>query len=112
MSQSNTDENETEKENQFLQTANRYLKRSYSLSDRFQVPLLKQAISRLEEGKTSDLIEKLQKIENNLPPHVDLDFHDIFYLEFMYGEKGRDIDHISQYVFRLEHVLKDHPELV
>lgn len=103
-------ENPSDKIKHSLQMANKNLKKSYSLSNRFQVPFIKQAISRLENGKADDLFDKLKQIENDLPPYVDLNFHDIFYLEFMYGEKGRDIDHIIRYVSRLENIIKVHPE--
>ena len=80
------------------------------LSNPFRKIPLKKAIQCIEDGKTDGLIDHLQQAEKELPPNVDLNFHDIFYLEFMYGEKGRDIDTISTYVERLEYVLSEHPE--
>jgi len=101
---------EINKKQKTLQMAKNHLERTVHLSTRFRTPLIKNAIQRIEDGRIVDLFNQLEQTERDLPPYVDLHFHDVFYLEFMYGEKGRDIEMISRYVTRLEHVLNENPE--
>jgi len=86
-----------------------HLNRAAALSIRFQIPGLEEALRELHQGDLTQTSKLLQKIGQELPKIVDLDFHDLFYLHLMYGEKGRNRKAVQKYVERLETLVREYP---
>ena len=49
-------------------------------------------------------------MSDNIPKILDLDFIDAFYLNFMYGEKGKHATVVNNFVNALEILEKRHPK--
>lgn len=85
------------------------LSQAVSLSSRFRTPLLEEALRCLNRDQVKESVSLLEQLSEKLPPVMDLNFHDLFYLNYMYGEKGRHPAAVDAYVSQLEHMLKKHP---
>ncbi|HHS13227.1 MAG TPA: tetratricopeptide repeat protein [bacterium] len=84
------------------------LSQAVSLSPRFRTPLLEEALRRLNQGQLKESGNLLDRLGEKLNPEMDLNFHDLFYLNYMYGEKGRHPAAVDAYVSQLERLLKKH----
>lgn len=81
-----------------------------AVSTRFQTPDFEEAMRRFRKGEIDRALTLLRKVDQELSPLVDLGFHDAFYLQFMYGEKGRNGEAVQEYVDRLESLIKEYPD--
>ena len=79
------------------------------LSKRVQDLMFEEVIRAIHQNQFIIAKEKLETVLDNLSPVVDLRFHDAFYLNFMYGETGRDSEKIHYYVKQLENLSDSHP---
>ncbi len=77
---------------------------------RFDHTSLEAALRFLHGRQFVRTLEQLEVCFNNVPVEPDLHFHDAFYLNFMYGESGRDEDQINTYVERLERLTIQYPK--
>ncbi|MFC1501814.1 tetratricopeptide repeat protein [bacterium] len=87
-----------------------HLSRAANLSKRFQTPMFEEAMRVSHKGDFIQSRALLQEISTNLPKVINLDFHDAFYLNFMYGDRGRNRKTIQKYVSRMELLLNQHPD--
>ncbi len=85
------------------------LSRAVSASKRFRTPLVEEAMRRFHQGHLKETRELLKRVGEELPVTIDLSFHDAFYLNYVYGDKGRNSLDVEQYIVKLEHLIKDHP---
>ena len=58
----------------------------------------REAVDTFFQSKPRDFLEQVQNIEND------------FYLKFMYGGKGKDDTFISDYVDKLQEMIREHPD--
>jgi tetratricopeptide (TPR) repeat protein len=86
-----------------------HLNRASILSVRFQTSDFEEAMRRFHQGSVKEALDILRKVCQNLSRVADLNFHDLFYLRFMYGEGGRDARYVEEYVSRMELLSRRHP---
>lgn len=87
-----------------------HLSRAANVSTRLRTPKFEEAMRLFHKGELSQSRALLQELSENLPPVINLDFHDAFYLNFMYGDRGRNTQIILDYVDRMERLVSEHPE--
>jgi tetratricopeptide (TPR) repeat protein len=87
-----------------------HLSRAANQSGRFKTPKFEEAMRVCHKGNFTQSRALLQEISVDLPRIIDLDFHDAFYLNFMYGDRGRNTRNIQKYVDRLERLVKEHSD--
>jgi len=87
-----------------------HLSRAVALSSRFRTSEFEEAMREFRRGRISEAQELLQRIGRELPKVVDLDFDDAFYLNYLYGERGRSGKAVQEYVDRLEALIKEYPK--
>jgi tetratricopeptide (TPR) repeat protein len=95
-----------------LKTCRKYaldhLSRAANVSRRLQTPKFEEAMRLFHKDQLSQSRTLLQEISEDLPQVVDLDFHDAFYLNFMYGDRGRNTKIILDYVDRMERLVGEY----
>jgi tetratricopeptide (TPR) repeat protein len=74
----------------------------------FKTDYLETAIECLGNGDFAEAIKALEQAESDLPQAVDLDCESKFYLNFMFGGKGKDDDYIQGYTDELKTAVADH----
>lgn len=87
-----------------------HLHRVAALSVRFRVPGFEEAMRKFHQGDMEQALKLLQKVDRELPKVVDLGFDDAFYLNFLYGERGRNTKAVQAYVNTLESLVREHPD--
>ncbi|MBN2030456.1 tetratricopeptide repeat protein [bacterium] len=86
-----------------------HLSRAAASSSRFTVPAFEQAMRMFHRSEVKGTLELLRKVDEDLTPIIDLNFHHAFYLKYMFGDEGRDAKSIQDYVQQLEALIKKHP---
>lgn len=86
-----------------------HLHRVAALSARFRVPGFEEAMRRIHRGDMDQALKLLQEVDRELPKVVDLGFDDAFYLNFLYGQRGRNTKAVQEYVNKLEALVREHP---
>ena len=86
-----------------------HLSRAVSLSGRFRTPEVEEILRRLHQGDLKAALTLFRTVHRALPPTIDLNFHDIFILNYMYGDRGREPKVITKYVESLEKCIHEHP---
>jgi tetratricopeptide (TPR) repeat protein len=87
-----------------------HLNRAAAISRRFKIPDIEEALRKLHNEDIQTANRLLKNLERKIPRIIDLDFHDSFYLNYLYGEKGRQKKAVGDYIYQLEKVLSDHPD--
>jgi tetratricopeptide (TPR) repeat protein len=90
--------------------AKKHLGRAVTLSARFRIPEVEEAMRKLHKGDCEAAGQLLQKVSEHIPKLLDLDFVDAFYLNFMYGEKGKHQKAIQEFTRKLEALVKENPK--
>ena len=86
-----------------------HLSRAVSLAGRFRTPEVEDILRKLHQGDMGEALTFMRNVYKELPRIIDLDFLEIFYLNYMYGENGRDPKIIGTYVESLERCIREHP---
>ena len=89
--------------------AQEHLSRAAALSARFSTSDFEEAMRKFCQGEVDQSFKLLQKVGRRLPKVIDLDFDDAFYLNYMYGEKGRNRRTVQEYVDEMETLIQEHP---
>jgi tetratricopeptide (TPR) repeat protein len=92
------------------QLVKEHLSRAAAISVRFQTSDFEEAMRKFHKEEVKKAIEILEKVCAELKEVANLDFHDSFYLKFMYGEHGRDIKVVQDYVDRMDLISKRYPK--
>ena len=77
-------------------------------SIRFQTHDFEEAVRTFHKGDSPAALSILEDVLRHLPPMIDLDFMDYFYLNYMYGE-GRQPKDIQIFIEKLELLSKRYP---
>jgi len=85
------------------------LSRVAAKSSRFRIPAFEEAMRQLHRRHITKTLDLMRQVERDLPKMIDLDFHDIFYLNVLYGERGRDRKAVDVYIAQLEALIRKHP---
>lgn len=75
----------------------------------FKTEYLETSIECLGKGDFSEALNALEQAESDRPQVGNLDFESDFYLNFMFGGKGKDDDYIQGYTQELKTVAENHP---
>ncbi|MCD6115619.1 hypothetical protein J7K93_01265 [bacterium] len=92
------------------QFARENLTRVSAISERFRTQSIEQVMRLFHQNLWQEAVELMEKIWIDLPPVIDLDFDRAFYLNLMYGERGREEGSVENYVEKMEGLVKKHPE--
>jgi tetratricopeptide (TPR) repeat protein len=90
--------------------AKKHLSRAVALSTRFRTPEVEEIMRKLHKGNYDSASQLFEKVGSNIPKILDLDFVDEFYLNFMYGEKGKNEKLVHDFIKKLELLVKRHPK--
>ncbi len=94
---------------EMLKQAQNHLNRAAGLSVRFQTREFEEAIRVFHRGAVGETLRILENVLDHLPKAVDTDFIDYFYLNYMYGERGRNFKDIQEHVGKLELLSRRQP---
>jgi tetratricopeptide (TPR) repeat protein len=86
------------------------LKRAVTLSNRFRNKIIQETVQKLQKEDFNQALILLKKAEQQLSKVVELSFQDFFYLNFMYGEKGREPQIVQKYIDKLESISREYSE--
>ena len=95
---------------QYLAKCKEHLGRAATTSRFFRTPVTEEGIRCLHRGSFDEALQILRDQYQEMPKVVDLSFHDAFYLNYLYGEDGRDPRRIQAYIDRLERLVKVHDD--
>ena len=80
------------------------------LSEKYGSATLDNALRSFHGGNFKDLNFHLDELLKNLKPQIDLGFHDLFYLQYLFGEQGNDSECVDAYVDRVEALVRKNPK--
>ena len=75
----------------------------------YKTEYLEMAVGSLDRGDFAEAINALENAESDLPQAVDFDFEAGFYLNFMFGGKGKNDDYIREYTDALRTAVDQYP---
>lgn len=99
----------TKSENQSAERLQRHLNRLVQ-SEKFRSAELDNAVRFCHNEEWQSLTKQLEFMIRNIPKTIDFDFHDLFYLQYLYGEQGKNAKSINDYVSRLESFIQKFPK--
>ena len=80
------------------------------LSEKYGSATLDNALRSFHNGNFDDLNVHLDVLIKGLQPQIDLDFHDLFYLQYLFGEQGKNPEYVDSYVNRVESLVRKNPK--
>jgi len=98
-----------DKEN-IKQLARENLTRASAISQRFRIQSVEQVMRLFHQNRWQESVDLMDKIWMELSPVLDLGFDRAFYLNLMYGERGRDFNSVKEYVEKMESLVREHPK--
>lgn len=96
---------------QQIQLAKENLGKAVTLSKRMRNSTIQKAAQELYKGHLQESLTLLIQALDEVIPEIDLGFQDHFYLNFLYGDKGRDSHRIKEYIEKLENILNQSDHL-
>ncbi len=106
----NQDERGDFNEKECMDRVREHLNRTVSISERFKTKNFEEAVRKIHKGDRKGAHLLLKEISLNIPKVIDLDFHHYFYLNYIYGDSGKDKKVVDDYVSMLERLVKKHPD--
>lgn len=76
----------------------------------FKTEYIEAAIDNLSNENYADALKSLEQAESDLPSAIDIDTESDFYLNFMFGGKGKDDEYIQKYTNALKATVSDYPD--
>ncbi|NQT25631.1 tetratricopeptide repeat protein [candidate division KSB1 bacterium] len=87
-----------------------HLNRAVSLSKRYRIKAVGEGVLFIKRGEFEAGYRKLLDTQEKIGPELDKTFHYEFYLNFLYGQDGRNHKYLDQYRATLEQLLREHPD--
>jgi len=86
------------------------LSRAIAISERYRSAGSEKVMRLFHSNKWKEASVLMDEIIKNIPPVIDLSFDGIFYLNLLYGEKGRNLKSVHDYVKKLKSLTEKHPD--
>lgn len=92
-----------------LNMAKEHLTQAVTISNRFQNSMMEEGMRKLHHEEIGRALTIFWKVQESLAGEVDLDLIDSFYLGFLYGDNGKELEIVQRYVEKLEEMSRKHP---
>lgn len=87
-----------------------HLNRAVSLSRRYRIKAVAEGVLLIKREEYEAAYRKLLETREQIKPELDMTCHYEFYLNFLYGQDGRNSKYLDRYRATLEKHLKEHPD--